>query len=451
MITSLQELSRIVSGSMLNGIALGLAVAAIAYALLRVIRRANSSTRFVIWYLVLLLMVLLPVFDFIFARSTGSSSRAEITIPATWALYFFVFWAIVAFAGLARVAAAILQVRKLRRAASPLDDPELSALLQKTAREFSMRRPVEIRTSEQVRVPTAIGFFRPMVLIPLWAAKELSQPELTAVVLHEFAHLRRCDDWTNLVQRILGAILFFHPAVWWIHGRLALEREMACDDLVIAATSNPRAYAQCLVAIAERSFLQRGLAMAQAAVGRLRQTSLRVSQILKPRRSISTGVWKPSLIVVTASVLATFLGVQHLPRFVAFSSQASQSSAAPAGISYMDYRPGKDVVIPASRHQQDILAPKSSAVATRWRAEHHQAPAVPITAKAPASKPKAMVVRAELKPEQDIQPPDVFLVVMRTEQNSASGTTFWSIRVYRLTVFHPNEQQIRNETPAKKT
>jgi hypothetical protein len=113
----------------------------------------------------------------------------------------------------------------------------------------------------------------------------------------------------------------------------------------------------------------------------------------------------------------------------------------------VDYKPGKDVVIPASGNR-DLLAPKSAA--TRWRAEHHQAPALPVIAKAPASKPKAMMVRAELKPKQDIQPPDVFLVVMRTEQSSASGTAFWSISVYRLTVFHPNQQQIRNETPPKK-
>jgi len=65
-------------------------------------------------------------------------------------------------------------------------------------------------------------------------------------LLHEFAHLGRWDDWTNLAQKLVRTIFFFHPAVWWIEKRLSLEREMACDDVVLAETQNPRAYAECL-------------------------------------------------------------------------------------------------------------------------------------------------------------------------------------------------------------
>ena len=89
--------------------------------------------------------------------------------------------------------------------------------------------------------------------------QELSAVELNAILLHELAHLRRWDDWTNLIQKIVGAVLFFHPAVWWIEKKLALEREMACDDLVLAKTASPRAYAECLVSLAEKSLLRRGL------------------------------------------------------------------------------------------------------------------------------------------------------------------------------------------------
>ena len=95
--------------------------------------------------------------------------------------------------------------------------------------------------------------------------KELSTAELNSILIHELAHLRRWDDWTNLGQQILKALLFFHPAVWWIESKLALEREMACDDAVLAKTANPRGYAQCLISVAEKSFARRGLALAQAA------------------------------------------------------------------------------------------------------------------------------------------------------------------------------------------
>ncbi len=98
---------------------------------------------------------------------------------------------------------------------------------------------------------------------------------------------------------------------------------MACDDLVLSQTSNPRAYAECLVSLAEKEFLQRGLAMAQAAVGRMRQTSLRVLQILDAGRSKSVGIWKPAPWVVAGFSVVCLLGAEHAPRLVAFSDPAA--------------------------------------------------------------------------------------------------------------------------------
>ncbi len=160
--------------------------------------------------------------------------------------------------------------------------------------EFDSPRAVTLCVSDQLRVPTAIGFIKPLVVIPAWTMRELSPAELNTILLHELAHLRRWDDWTNLVQKILGALLFFHPAVWWIEKKLALEREMACDDMVLAKTASPRAYAECLVSLAEKSFLRRGLALAQAAVDRMRHVSLRVTQILDEKRPGATRVWRPA-------------------------------------------------------------------------------------------------------------------------------------------------------------
>jgi beta-lactamase regulating signal transducer with metallopeptidase domain len=71
--------------------------------------------------------------------------------------------------------------------------------------------------------------------------------------LHELAHLRRYDDWTNLAQKLVKALFFFHPAVWWIEKQVSLEREMACDDAVLAETASPRAYAECLAHLAEKT------------------------------------------------------------------------------------------------------------------------------------------------------------------------------------------------------
>ena len=107
-------------------------------------------------------------------------------------------------------------LRMLRQGCVPVDVASLDPVLQETLQRYPMKRSVALCTSEQVRVPTAIGLVKPAVVIPRWVMKELSPAELNQIVLHELAHLRRWDDWTNLAQQLVKAIFFFHPAVWWI-------------------------------------------------------------------------------------------------------------------------------------------------------------------------------------------------------------------------------------------
>ncbi len=115
-------------------------------------------------------------------------------------------------------------------------DPEIAAILQ----DFGDRRRVKLCVSSDVAVPAAVGFFRPAIVFPAELLPQLSAEEIKVILLHELAHLHRWDNWTNLGQKIVKAVFFFHPAVWWIENRLALEREMACDDIVLAQTAGPQ-------------------------------------------------------------------------------------------------------------------------------------------------------------------------------------------------------------------
>ena len=151
------------------------------------------------------------------------------------------------------------------------------ALPRQTLAEFQQHRRVSLCVSDRVSVPTAVGLFRPAVVLPTWTLSELSAGDLNSVLVHELAHLRRRDDWTNLLQKLVRAVFFFHPAVWWIESRLSLEREMACDEHVLANTEDPRAYAECLVSLAEKGFLHRAVMLAQGAVHRVKECSARVA------------------------------------------------------------------------------------------------------------------------------------------------------------------------------
>src|SRR5947209_5722692 len=272
-IHAIAELS---AARLLNSLAEGLFVAVLAWVLLRVLGRQNSGTRFAIWFSALVIIAAMPLVGMRSAAG-AASLRPEIAIASSWAVYIFAGWAAIAFCALARVAIGLWNVRKLRLSCVLLDQSlttrntneytglttedreEHRGLIESTTTRSA--RPVCVAVSERVQVPTAVGFFRPMVILPKWTVEELSAEELRAVVLHEVAHLRRWDDWSNLAQKLIRALFFFHPAVWWIDNRLTLEREMACDDLVLAETSDPRSYAECLVSLAEKNFFRRGLAM----------------------------------------------------------------------------------------------------------------------------------------------------------------------------------------------
>src|SRR5271170_676447 len=285
---NLNEVARISAASLLNCMLAGVGIAFFAWILLRLVGQRNSSTRFAVWFFTLVAIAALPVLSVVASSarlSSAGSAGSAITVPSAWALDIFFVWAAIAGVALLRVGVGLWQLRKLRRSCSVIDVATLDPILQLTLHAFQSVRSVRLCQSDRLRVPTAIGFLKPVVVVPTWALHELSTTELNSILIHELAHLRRRDDWTNLAQQILKALLFFHPAVWWIENQLALEREMACDDAVLAATANPRDYAQCLIAMAEKSFMRRSVALAQAAVNRMRHMSQRVSQILDTNRS----------------------------------------------------------------------------------------------------------------------------------------------------------------------
>jgi beta-lactamase regulating signal transducer with metallopeptidase domain len=337
---NLNELARISAASLLNCMLEGVGIALFAWVLLRLVGPRNSSTRFAVWFFALLAIAALPVLGVAAsgARLTSAGSAGSaITVPISWALDIFFVWAAIAGVALSRVGVGLFQLRKLRRGCTVIDVATLDPVLQTTFQAFQSVRPVTLCQSDRLRVPTAIGFLRPVVVIPTWALHELSSAELNSILIHELAHLRRRDDWTNLAQQILKALLFFHPAVWWIQSQLALEREMACDDAVLAETTNPRGYAQCLISVAEKSFMRRGLALAQAVVSRMQQTSMRISRILDVNRSGATRVWKPALYSVAAFVVVCLVSLPHAPELVAF--QDPSPDIVTAGAMPIDAKP----------------------------------------------------------------------------------------------------------------
>jgi beta-lactamase regulating signal transducer with metallopeptidase domain len=323
---------------MLYCLAEGTALAALMALALRLVPKKNSQTRFTVWFTTLLAVVLLPIVGV----GTGSPqtqpgaapTQALFTISTAWAEYIIVAWAVLAGAGLLRLAAGLWQVRRLRRGCAELDSQHLSAELQGAVADLRKRRSVSILISPTLDVPTAIGFLRPAILIPGWLTELDAAEELKHVLLHELAHLRRWDDWTNVAQKLVKSVLFFHPGVWWIERELSLDREMACDDAVLAQTSSPKIYAQCLARVAAKSFLRRQMALAQAAVNRMKQLSLRVTRILDGNRPQSTRLWKPAVPMVMMAAGLCAISTSTMPELVRLSDDQPRVGASSVASHY---------------------------------------------------------------------------------------------------------------------
>jgi beta-lactamase regulating signal transducer with metallopeptidase domain len=337
LVLELHSIARYASVHLLDSLVQGSVIGGFAAVLLRLSRRQHASTRFAIGFWALMAIAVLPLLGDAWSKDSVShtlSSRPAFVAPESWALYLFCAWAVVAAGSLFLVGRALRHLYILRKSGTEIDTTTLSPRLQKILKDEPSLRKIALCTSEKVRVPTAIGLTKPAILIPRWVLQELSADELTQIVLHELAHLRRWDDWTNLAQQIVKAVFVFHPAVWWIEKKLAFERESACDEAVLAETSSPRAYAECLAHLAERSFVQRSAALAQAVLGRVSQVSLRVAQILDGNRSGENGgSCKLALSLVTGLAVMSAIGVSRAPRLIAFEDDApavSEEAFSPA-------------------------------------------------------------------------------------------------------------------------
>jgi beta-lactamase regulating signal transducer with metallopeptidase domain len=251
----------------------GLALTALVAAAVRPWHRLNAATRHVIWFGVLVALIwmggaawphgslhgvdpaLAPAAD---PRLIESVFRVE-AAPAWLLSSFLGIWAVMALVKLGRLAPSLRAVSSLRArcTAFPSDaEARLSLWLEGKRRG----RPAQLMICDAVGGAVVLGFRHPFIALPQSMVSALSIEELDQVVLHEYAHVQRRDDWARMAQAVLQAVLWTHPAAAFIGWQLDLERESACDEWVVVRTRSAKGYARCLVRAAE---------LAHANVGRL--------------------------------------------------------------------------------------------------------------------------------------------------------------------------------------
>ena len=288
-----------------SALAAGVAVA------LRCTPRLNAATRHLVWCGALIGLAWL---------GWGSSPAPIAASPAHVEPVLYVptapdvlistvvgIWMSVALIGLLRLLPSLRAVFALRDRCVPFPvDIESRLPLWLEAKEQGRR--TELMICDELPGATVLGLQRPCIALPRALLEALTIGELDQVILHEHAHVQRRDDWLRLVQTLLLSVLWVHPAALLVSRELNREREMACDEWVVARTGSPKAYARCLARAAEvRGRMKAQSALAPALFGTRHDLVRRVDRLLKlkgqARRHVSfAGAIAAALALVVSSV-----------------------------------------------------------------------------------------------------------------------------------------------------
>lgn len=235
---------------------------------------------------------------------------------------------------LARLAFAVGAVHRLRRTAAPANDATLLAAVARASEAVGLRVAPLVAVCARAAAPAVVGVVRPIILLPLSVATELSPQQLEAILAHEMAHLHRGDHLVLVLQRLIESLLFFHPAVWFISRRLSVERENCCDDMVVAAGGGPVIYANSLVRVAELCREREGaMALASTSTTLSRRVRRLLDRSLPERLCVGRG---GILMLLAAAIAALALSV---PTRVA--ARDDDPVAAPATASQPTTRPSR--------------------------------------------------------------------------------------------------------------
>jgi beta-lactamase regulating signal transducer with metallopeptidase domain len=352
--TGLIELvAYIVTESLINSLWQGILLVAITIFILHLARKLNATTRYLILWLTLLFLAFIPLIKFlpitvqsislihkhptnqeiinsdnhlpaslkqgndispsdkkdpkqIFISGLLRTKFVEVPIPLKiLSSIIFALWGIITIFKLSKLLRSHLYIVKLKRDLLELP-PEGQIKFDELIRSTGIKKEVNIYISNNIRMPIVIGLFKPLIIIPDNLTEELTEEQFKQVILHELAHVRRWDNWTNLIQRVIEAFYFWHPMVLCLGRRLNLEREIACDSWVIALSGKPKSYALCLTRLIEFNMVMSGHTMAAGAALYKKHVTKRIMMLLDKGYNTTAGFSRFAILLAVFVIIPSF-------------------------------------------------------------------------------------------------------------------------------------------------
>jgi VWFA-related protein len=296
---------------------------AVVYAMLRSVlgRSLSAQARYVLACAALVAMAVAPALTFVLIPNGGalltntplgtgswtiSGAESQRLLPVVVAL-----WLLGVLAFSIRLLGGWRFTARLRSTSHPAS-AEWQQTLEQIAARVGAKQAVHLLVSSLVDVPSVVGWLRPVILVPVEFLTGLSVEHITALLAHEVAHIRRYDYLASILQSIVEAVLFYHPAVWWISEQIRAERELFCDDLAVAASGDVLAYARALAELESRQPSR--LKPVLAANGGLLVN--RIRRLIEPAHAFANAgpgpgtAWAMTLLWLAGVVVATVHGGQ---------------------------------------------------------------------------------------------------------------------------------------------
>ena len=273
-----------------QGLLLGCATAV----LLTLMRNARPEHRYTVACAALFMCLAWPAVEFYLRMQDAAAAMAAAAPAGGWAkapgnrpeglmvylqsnlMWVVALWAACASTLAVRIALGLLWVKRAEQRYT--GNAEWQAKLDRMSVQFGIARAVRLRVVGDLASPITAGWWRPVVLVPASLITGMPAHLLEALLAHELAHVRRLDYLVNLGQNVVETLLFYHPAVWWISGRIREEREQIADDIAATQLGEPRRLALALSELERFQFSSHHLA--QAANGGDLMT--RIKRLIRP-------------------------------------------------------------------------------------------------------------------------------------------------------------------------
>lgn len=270
-----------------------------------------------------------PAHSNLFENIIAFLNRYTDVIFIAW-LLFFVLKSL-------KMVGGLLYIQRIRNYKTQEVAEEFKHKIELFSRQIGIGRAVRLVQSELVKVPVAVGWLKPMILLPVGIIFQLSIEQLESILWHELAHIRRRDYLVNMLQGLVETVFFFNPGLLWLSALIRAEREACCDDMVLSRMDRKANYLEALLAFGFEDNSKASLAMGIGSGNQLRDRVKRMVSQENKRLSVAEkvvlGVGLILLSAFTTMPKATNEVVKHMVHIISKKTNSSVSKPPMAAVS----------------------------------------------------------------------------------------------------------------------